>query len=363
MMRCIQFASLFLIVLLLGSSLAEAQQGGVRAQGREILQDQGTTPTTGQAGRVLDYREELRRFVQSIGKFARGHRPDFMVIPVNGLELLVKVDPSDADIRNPARTYLRSINGIVQEGLFYGVPEIGKPTDEKRRERLLPLARMAKKVGLKVLVMDYVKSPKTVDTARRMAVKEDFVFFGSPSRGADISTVPVFPRRPYDESAHSILSLKSINNFLVLRDSSSFGRVDEFALKMHENNFDLIVVDVFHSLGKPLSRQAVETLKFKKLGAKRLVFAYVDIASVASHAYFWKDHWREGSPHWISAPVPGNPDRFFVQYWNPEWRKIISGDANSYIYGIIRQGFDGVILDGMENYRFFEGGLEALAEQ
>ncbi|MBL6929611.1 MAG: endo alpha-1,4 polygalactosaminidase, partial [Rhodospirillales bacterium] len=269
----------------------------------------------------------------------------------------------DPDVRHPARTYMRSINGIVQEGLFYGIPEIGKPTEEKRREQLLPLTRMAKKAGLKVLVMDFAKAPKTVDAARRLSAKEKFVFFGSPTRGADMTAIPTFPRRPYGESAISVVSLKSISNFLVIRDSSGFGRVDEFALKMHENNFDLVVVDVFHKPGKPLSRQAVETLKFKKLGAKRLVFAYIDIASAASYAYFWKDHWREGSPRWIGAPVPGDPDRFFVRYWNPEWRKIISGDTNSYVYGAIRQGFDGVILDGMDNFRYFEGGLEALAQQ
>ena len=361
----IRFALLFLILLLLAPDPAEAQQrSGVRAQGREIIQEQNAAPTTsGATSQVLDFREEMRRFVQSIGKFARGHRPDFMVIPENGLELLVKIDPSDPDVRHLARTYMRSINGIVQDGLFYGVPELDKPTEEKRRESLLPLARIAKKAGLKVLVKDYVKTPRTVDAARRQAAKEGFIFFGSPSRGLDMATVPTYPRRPYGESANSVVSLKSVNNYLMIRESSGFGRVDEFALKMHENNFDLVVVNIFHSLGKPLSRQAVETLKYKKLGAKRLVFAYVDIASAASDDFFWKDHWREGSPGWISAAVPGNPDRYFVQYWHPEWRQIISGDANSYIYGVVRQGFDGVILGGMDTFRYFEGGLDALAQQ
>ena len=154
MMCGIRFALLFLILLLLAPDPAEAQQrSGVRAQGREIIQEQNAAPTTsGATSQVLDFREEMRRFVQSIGKFARGHRPDFMVIPENGLELLVKIDPSDPDVRHLARTYMRSINGIVQDGLFYGVPELDKPTEEKRRESLLPLARIAKKAGLKVLV-------------------------------------------------------------------------------------------------------------------------------------------------------------------------------------------------------------------
>ncbi|MBL6946039.1 MAG: endo alpha-1,4 polygalactosaminidase [Rhodospirillales bacterium] len=362
-MGYIRFASLLVIAILLVPDMLGAQQSGqVRTQGRILTQEQGIGPAR-PAGGILDYREEMRRFVQSISKFARQYRRDFSVLPINGLDLLVKIDPTDPEIQHPARTYMRSINGIVQEGLFYGVPEFGKPTDEKRVERLLPLAKMAMENGIKVLVMDYAKTPKTVDAGRRLAAKHGFTFFGAPAIGSELTTVPRFPRRPYGESGNSVLSLKSINNFLVIRDSSGFGRMEEFALKMHENNFDLVVVDVLHAVGEALSRRAVETLKFKKLGAKRLVFAYVDIGSAASYSYFWKDHWREGSPRWISAPVPGDPDRYFVQYWQPEWRQLITGDTNSYIYGVIRQGFDGVILDGMENFRYFEGGLEALAQQ
>ena len=96
-----------------------------------------------------------------------------------------------------------------------------------------------------------------------------------------------------------------------------------------------------------------------KIGARRLVFALMDIGTAASYAYYWTPGWREGAPIWISAPTPGDPDRYFVEYWRPEWQQIITGNPNSYLYGVLRQGFDGVILEGLESYRFFEGGLEA----
>ncbi|MEE8350918.1 MAG: hypothetical protein V3R37_01825 [Rhodospirillales bacterium] len=57
-------------------------------------------------------------------------------------------------------------------------------------------------------------------------------------------------------------------------------------------------------------------------------------------------------------------DRNYVQYWRPEWQRIITGDAKSYIYGIIRQGFDGVVLEVVEEaYRFFETGGEEKEEE
>lgn len=343
--------------------LAAAQTAGsVRAQGREVPQDQSDIAPTGPEAEILDPREEMRRLVQTISKFTRGYRRDFAVVPMNGLELLVKVDPTEPDKPLPARTYMRSISGVLQTGLYYGIPEFGKPTEEKRREILLPLLDRAQKNSLKILVMDYASAPKTVDAARRLAAKQDFVFFGAPAIGAELSALPKYPKRPYHENGDSVLSLKSVKNFLMLRDSSGFGRQEEFALRLHGTNYDLIVVDVFHGVGEPLNRRAVETLKYKKIGARRLVYAYVDIGAAASYDYYWKPHWREGSPQWISAPTPGDPDRYFVEYWQPEWRRIITGDTDSYIYGLIAQGFDGVILDGIRNYRFFEGGLEALAE-
>jgi uncharacterized protein (TIGR01370 family) len=145
-------------------------------------------------------------------------------------------------------------------------------------------------------------------------------------------------------------------NFLYLGDTSGFGRQDEFALRIHDTNYDIIVVNIMHGR-TPLSQQAVETLKYKKLGSKRLVLAHVDIGAAASHDYFWQPGWREGSPTWISGTAKDNPDRHFIQYWRPEWQNIIFGDTNSYIYGLIAQGFDGVILTGLESYKYFLGDM------
>ena len=59
-------------------------------------------------------------------------------------------------------------------------------------------------------------------------------------------------------------------------------------------------------------------------------------------------------------PYPGDADKYFVEYWRPGWRQIITGNTDSYIYGIVKQGFDGVVLDGVDAYRYFEGGMESV---
>ncbi len=356
--------SLFFAALLFAPLAAQAQTPGTVRQDSQLV-DPNAADAIAPAPIPLDQidpREEMRRFVQAIGTYARRLKRDFAVVPSGGLDLLVKRDPIDFDKKLPATTYMRSIAGVMQTGLFYGVPEIGKPTEDKRREALLPLAERARENGLPVLVMDYARTAQSIREAQATAAKNNFLFYAAPERGLRLNTLAGWPSRPFHENPNPILSLSDVKNFAALRDSSPYGQQDAFALKMHGTNYDLLIVDVFHRLGEPLTKQAVETLKYKKLGAKRLVFAWMNIGTAASYAYYWQPGWQEGAPLWISAPTPADPDRYFVEYWQPEWQRIITGNTDSYLYGLIQQGFDGVILEGLDSYRFFEGGLDAYNE-
>ena len=361
-MRAYRFLALLTGLAVLAPSMANAQApaGTVRTQGRILEQPAAEAPPTPARREALDNpREDMRNFVQAIKTYARSQNRNFMVVPMNGLALIEKIDPIDPEVRAPARTYLRTIDGVLQAPLFYGAETFGKPTDKKVLEPLLKLTDLAKDYRLKVLVMEYAKTAKTAGAAIRMDLKKGYVPFAAAATGMELNRIPSYPYRPVNENPNSILSLRDVRNFLFLRDSSGFGRQDEFAMKIHGTNFDLIVTDVFHSLAEPLTKQAIETLKYKKLGAKRLVFAYVNIGFAASDRYYWKPGWGEGFPAFIKEPLPTDPDRYFVEFRNPEWQKIIMGDAQSYIYGCIAQGFDGVILDGIDVYKYFEGGLEA----
>jgi cysteinyl-tRNA synthetase len=347
------------LVLYAGWTAAYAQtQGTVRAQGRDVGGGAQEAPSAGPAQPFFDVREEMRKFVQDISTFAKSYNPNFVVLTQNGLELVTKQREGDEDRVAPARTYMLSIDAILQEALYYGVPEPDAATKNDRREKLLRFADTATKNGIKVLVMDYARSRAAIDDSYRLSDAKGFVPFVAEVPAPITNDWPAYPERPLNENPSSIVSLNSVENFLYLRDSTPFGRQDEFVLTLHGTNYDMVVVDVFHGR-KALSKQAVETLKFKKLGARRLVLAYVNIAA-AAYRYYWGSRWREGSPIWISAPLPQNPDQYFVEYWRPEWQSIISGNTESYVYGVIDQGFDGVVLDGVESYRYFEGGLEAV---
>jgi len=348
-------AAALVLVTAVNSAAFAQEPTGTRIQGREKKQE--AAPEVLAPTILLDHREEMRKYIQKISAFARKRKPGFLVIPRNNPELITKIEDVDKIRVSPARTYIRSIDGILVEGVFFGEKVFGQPTPPEKRDRTTKLLDRAKQAGLNVFVIDYVKDRKLVDESYRLNLARKYVSFAAHARGVELNRLPPYPSRPFNESPKSILSAQDARNFLILEESTAYGRQDEFALKMHGTNYDLIMVDVFHGRN-PLSKRAIATLKFKKVGAKRLVIALMDIGTAASYHYYWKPRWREGSPTWISAPVPGDPDRYYVQYWRPEWQKVIFGDTKSFIYGIIDQGYDGVILGGLDAYRFFIGGGE-----
>ena len=43
-----------------------------------------------------------------------------------------------------------------------------------------------------------------------------------------------------------------------------------------------------------------------------------------------------------------------MEYWNPEWQAIIYGSENAYLDKVLQAGFDGVYLDIIDGYEYFE---------
>jgi len=356
-------------------SIGAAVPGKVRAQGREVIPEKSTPSIRIVKG--MDYKEVMRRFVRDISVFAHQHRSDFLIVAQNGLDLLTKGDTDSEGNQktSPALGYMYALDGILQEELFYGGPNSESVTNrktpaekklatpkelkamkkveeeqKKTHESILEMADRAKKGGLKVMVMDYTKDRREISQSFRKNAARGYISFAAPARGINLNHLPSYARYPYNENGRSVLSLQKAKNFIAIRNSSPFGLPEDFAYEIRETNFDLVVVDVFHGT-VPLPKKVVQRLKFKKLGAQRLVFAYVNIGRAARYRYYWNSEWRPGSPGWLGPPLSGSPDQHRVDYWNREWQQIISGDENSYIYGIVKQGFDGVILDGVDSYK------------
>ncbi len=120
------------------------------------------------------------------------------------------------------------------------------PTPDENRQKLLTLTDMAKANGLKILVVDYLKDAKGVDESFRLNSAKGYLSFSAPAMGLELNRLPDHPSRPFNENPSSVVSLGQVKNFAQIRDSAAFGMQQEFALKMHDTNYDMIIVDVFH---------------------------------------------------------------------------------------------------------------------
>lgn len=306
-----------------------------------------------------DFREQMRGFVQSISDYARSLNPRFVVIARGGLALVGKPDPEDDARIFPARTYMRAIDGVMESTLLderVTTPE-GKPDPEleavvKRRTEDLKLTQSG---GLSIFDLEYSTDAKTISALYANAAKKGYIPFVAES--PELSTIPRRPTSAYQANPLPIATPTQARNYLYVANTQGFGNTSDFVQAVRGTNHDVVVVDVFQGR-QPLTRQDVDLLRYKKLGAPRLVLAQVDIGSIASFDYFWKPNWAQGNPSFISAPYREDPDRHRTIYWDPAWQAIITGDFNSYIYGVVDLGFDGVVLKGVDAWRYFETGGE-----
>ncbi|MCD6075750.1 MAG: Conserved exported protein of unknown function [Rhodospirillales bacterium] len=341
-----------------GAPKAVPPDAGVRQQGQNVpLGGQPSAPSALSPNDEIttDPRQHMRNLISDISAYARSANAGFVVVTTDGLDLLERVDPIDPSKRAAAATYIKSIDGvIVPEINFHPPDERGDiKTEEKVQSEMLRLADIGQKRGLRIWSIDYAKDAAMAQESIRFALKKSYVPF--PSMDPDYRFARIPPGRPLNENPHAITGLNHVKNFLMITDTSAWDTQEEFVLSAANTNYDAIVIDVFHRGRTPMTARTVESLRYKKLGTRRLVFAYMNIGQADSSRYYWKPGWREGAPAFIAAPTAGNPDKYTVQYWDPAWRDVILGNPNSYLYGIVAQGFDGVVLDGIEAFRVFEG--------
>ena len=346
-----QFPSIFVLfaLFILFSSPADAQ---LRSQGK-VLTDTDDEDKIEFAAPVVDHASEMRRLIQNIAKYGRNFKRDFVVLIKDGTGLLTQVIDVDQLISAPSSAFIRTLDGVVQSAPMFGMEEFGEPTGEKDRDQILKDLQVARDTGLKVFTLDYASKPADVDKAIRFADKNKFVPFVAPGKGIYNNKLPKWPRRPHKENQFTITNSQMVNNYLLINDSSRFGTADEYALKIHNTNYDMVITNVFHHRSQTHGRHNVQKMQFKKLGTRRPVLARFDIGTADVSAFYWQDNWRTGNPTWVQELAPFSSDKYLVQYWHPTWHQLMYGNTQSYLYGIIREGYDGVLLEGVDAFEIF----------
>ena len=80
----------------------------------------------------------------------------------------------------------------------------------------------------------------------------------------------------------------------------------------------------------------------------------MSIGEAEDYRYYWQSSWKIGSPDWIEKENPDWEGNYKVKYWEKGWQDIIYGNNDSYLKKILDTGFDGVYLDIIDAFEYFE---------
>ena len=302
----------------------------------------------GEAKPAIDYREEMRRFVIAISQYGKKFDKNFIVIPQNGLELITEDGSASGELQ---QGYLREVSAVGAESLFYGYSGDDEPTSADASEYMLKLCRLYAQNGVRVLVTDYCSAVSNVGTSYRRSKENGFLSFAADKR--NLTAVPKYPNAPHNANAKDINTVADAENFLYLINSEKFSTKRQFIDTLKNTDYDIIIMDLFH-FEKAYTSAEIRELKTKRNGGKRLVICYMSIGEAEDYRYYWNSGWKARKPAWLTEENPHWKGNYVVKYWDPDWQKIITGNDGSYQKRILGAGFDGVYLDIIDAFEYFE---------
>ncbi len=297
----------------------------------------------------INYRQSMRDFVQGISVYAKDINPDFIIIPQNGHELITK---NGEETGEPVMDYLNAIDGVGREDLFYGYNNDNLATPVSDREYMEAFMDIALNNGVEVLVTDYCSTESYMDDSYSQNAVRNYISFAANHR--ELDNIPAYPSIPFNMNGNNITSLSEAKNFLYLLNTDSFNSKEAYLSAIQNTNYDVVIMDLFFFDEYELSASDVESLKVKQNGGTRLVIAYMSIGEAEDYRYYWESDWESNSPSWLSEENPNWPGNYKVKYWDETWQGLIYGNNRSYLKKILDAEFDGVYLDIIDAYEYFE---------
>ena len=327
------------LITIVGSNGGDGEGGG---------NDEGGD--SGNSENSLEYRQDMRDFVQGISSYAKGINSNFIVIPQNGHELLTE---NGEETGTPAVTYVEAIDGVGREDLFYGYDDDNVATPASERNYMIAFMDIAEDNGVEVLVTDYCWNGSFMDDSYSQNNAKGYISFAADHR--ELDNIPAYPTDPYNVNNSNVTSVAEAKNFLYLLNPGEYTTKAAFISAIQATNYDLVITDLFYEGTDELTSSDVATLKVKTNGGARLVIAYMSIGEAENYRYYWQREWETSPPSWLSEENPDWPGNYKVRYWDEDWQNIVYGNDSSYLKKIIDAGFDGVYLDIIDAFEYFEG--------
>lgn len=300
-------------------------------------------------GNETEFKQKMRDFVIEISQYSKAINPNFNIVPQNGIELVSNTGDNSGQ---PHIAYLNAIDAIGQEDLFYGYDNDDQASPVNTISDLKDFLNISQTENKKILVTDYCSTPSKMDNSFLQNNNLGYVSFAANQR--ELNNIPTYPTTIYQENNAIVTSMGQVKNFLYLINTLNFPTKSSFISAVTATNYDLLIIDLFFNDGTSFSVSEINQLKNKANGGKRLVISYMSIGEAENYRYYWQPNWNTQKPIWMDAENPDWAGNFKVRYWNTEWKNIIYGNDNSYLKKILNAGFDGVYLDIIDAFEYYE---------
>lgn len=294
----------------------------------------------------INYKDEMKKFVSEISMEAKKSEGDFYIITQNAEDIIYgKNEEIDYD-------FLNCIDGIGKESLYYGYDKDDKKTNEEEVKYIEDALDVYLKNNKVVLVTNYCSSKDKMQDGYNKSYEKGYVSFSADKRMLD--DIPDYPEKVFMENSNDVTSLNGVKNFLYLINPSNYETKEEFIEDVSNTNYDLIIMDLFLYDDIYFTAEEIEKLKTKDNGGKRIVIAYMSIGEAESYRYYWDDLATEEKKKLINDENKNWEENYNVAYWDDQWKEIIIRREDSYLKRIINSNFDGVYLDIVDAYEFYE---------
>ncbi|MGC4039768.1 MAG: endo alpha-1,4 polygalactosaminidase [Flavobacterium sp.] len=297
----------------------------------------------------INFRNEMRNFVIGISHYAKNINPDFAIIPQNGIELVSENGEANG---NPSIAYLDAIDANGQEDLFFGYDNDDVATPSSTSNYLNGFISISKNAGNKILAIDYCSTHSKMTSSYNQNAALGYISFAANQR--NLNNIPDFPAPIYNENANTVANIHQAQNFLYLINAENFTSKTQFINAVTATNYDALIMDLYFNDGTAFTASEIAQLKNKANGGKRIVISYMSIGEAEDYRSYWNPSWNSNKPSWLDAENPDWPGNYKVKYWNAEWQSIIYGNDDSYLKKILNAGFDGIYLDIIDAFEYYE---------
>jgi cysteinyl-tRNA synthetase len=305
----------------------------------------------------IDFRKEMVDFVSGISAYAKSASPDFLIIPQNGEALLTESGYCDV------------IDGIGKEDLNYGYDKDGKETESSVKAEIISYLDKAVQSNKFVLVTDYVFENSEdiphfdsgtlakINNAYSVSASKSYIPYATV-RNLNYLTI----NQGHEPVEDSINSVSDVKEFLYYLQPDENVARSAYITSIANSDYDLVIMDMtYDGLAEFTAAEILQIKNGLNHGKGGFVVAYMSIGEAEDYRYYWDEDWagsggriKNDAPGWLYKENPDWKGNFKVLYWEQGWKDIVYGSQDAYLDKIIQLGFDGVYLDIIDGYEYFE---------